>query len=88
MKKFLKWAFIILAVFLLILTAWGFMKHESKPVANPSATADQLAQKMMAAVNKPAWDTTNIISWNFANRNQYLWDKGRNFVKVLSLIHI
>ena len=83
MKKFLKWAFILLAVFLLILTVIGFMTHESKPTANQSAAADQLAQKMMAAVNKTAWDTTNIISWNFAGRNQYLWDKGRNFVKVV-----
>ena len=83
MKNFLKWAFIILAVFLLILTVIGFMTHESKPAANPSAAADQLAQKMMMAVNKTAWDTTNIISWDFAGRNQYLWDKSRNFVKVI-----
>jgi len=83
MKKFFKWFFIGLAGLLLILTAIGFMAHESKPEGTPSAEADALAQKMMAAVNKPAWDTTAIISWDFAGRQQYLWDKSRNFVKVM-----
>jgi len=83
MKKFFKWAFIVIAALLVISTVIGFIAHESKPVGSQSAEADSLAQKMMAAVNKPAWDTTAIISWNFADRQQYLWDKSRNFVKVM-----
>ena len=83
MKKFFKWFFILIAVLLVILTAIGFMAHESKPEGTPSAEADALAQKMMAAVNKPAWDTTAIISWDFRGEHQFLWDKSRNFVKVM-----
>ena len=83
MKKFFKWFFIGLASLLLILTVLGIMAHESRPATNPTVEADSLAQKMITAVNKPAWDTTNIISWDFAGRQQYLWDKGRNYVKVM-----
>lgn len=83
MKKFFKWFFIGLASLLLILTVLGIIAHESRPATSPSPEADALAQKMMTAVNKTAWDTTNIISWDFAGRQQYLWDKGRNFVKVM-----
>jgi len=83
MKKFFKWFFIGLASLLLILTVLGIIAHESRPATSPSPEADALAQKMMAAVNKTAWDTTNIISWDFAGRQKYLWDKSRNYVKVM-----
>jgi len=83
MKKILKW-FLILALFLIIgLAIAGFLIHESKPNGNPSPEADAAAQKMMAAVDKAAWETTAIISWDFAGRQQYLWDKDRHFVKVM-----
>ena len=82
MKKFLKWLLIILLVLIIIVVVIGFVLHEPKPTANPSPQADQVATQMMTAVNKPAWDTTAIISWDFAGRQQYLWDKDRNFVKV------
>ncbi|MFK7774507.1 MAG: hypothetical protein AB8F94_20355 [Saprospiraceae bacterium] len=83
MKKFFKWFFIGLASLLLILTVLGIIAHESRPTTSPSPEADTLAQKMMTAVNKTAWDTTNIISWDFVGQHQFLWDKGRNYVKVM-----
>jgi len=83
MRKFLKWLLIILLFLILIISIIGFVLHEPKPTANPSPQADQVASQMMTAVNKPAWDTTSIISWDFAGRQQYLWDKKRNFVKVI-----
>ncbi|MEM6967236.1 MAG: hypothetical protein AAF573_20910 [Bacteroidota bacterium] len=82
MKKFFKWFFIGLTVLLLLLTIFGFFMHESLPESTPSQEADTVAQKMMRAVNKTAWDTTAILSWDFAGSRQYLWDKSRNFVKV------
>ena len=83
MKKIFKWFFISLAILLLVLTVLGIMAHEAKPQTTPSSAADTLAQKMMTAVNKTAWDSTAIISWDFAGRQKYLWDKSRNFVKVM-----
>lgn len=83
MKKFIKWFLIIGLVLVLVLTIIGFLLNESKPQGNASPKADAVAQKMMAAVDKAAWDTTAIISWDFAGRQQYLWDKDRHFVKVM-----
>jgi len=83
MKKFLKWLLILSILLFTILVIVGFVLHEPKPAATPSPEADAVAQKMMAAVDKAAWDTTVIISWDFAGRQQYLWDKERNFVKVM-----
>lgn len=83
MKKFLKWLLILVVVLFAILAIVGFVLHESKPEAKPSPKADAVAQKMMAAVDKAAWDTTAILSWDFAGRQQYLWDKERHFVKVM-----
>lgn len=83
MKKFFKWLFIGLAILLLMLTIFGFFMHESRPESAPSQEADTVAQKMMRAVDKTAWDTTAILSWDFAGRQQYVWDKSRNFVKVM-----
>jgi len=83
MKKFLKWFLILAACLIVVLALIGFLLHESKPASNPSPEADAVAQKMMAAVDKAAWDTTALISWDFAGRQQYLWDKDRHFVKVM-----
>jgi len=83
MKKILKWFLILLLLLVVVITIIGFVLNESKPEATPSPQADAVAQKMMAAVDKAAWDTTAILSWNFAGRQQYLWDKDRHFVKVM-----
>jgi len=83
MKKFLKWFLILALLLIAIVTIAGFLISESKPEGQPSPQADTVAQKMMAAVDKAAWDTTAIISWDFAGRQQYLWDKDRHFVKVI-----
>lgn len=83
MKKFLKWFFILSVALIAILAIVGFVLHESKPKVQPSKFADEVALKMMEAVDKAAWDTTAILSWDFAGRQQYLWDKERNFVKVM-----
>ncbi|MEO0338394.1 MAG: hypothetical protein AAF242_04195 [Bacteroidota bacterium] len=82
MKKFLKWLGIIVLLILVALFIVGWSFHEKKPAANPSAEADALAQQMLSALNKPAWDTTTYIQWTFRAANHYLWDKERNFVEV------
>ena len=83
MKKILKWILILLVILFVIFGIVGFLLNESKPEGVPSPEADAVAEKMMAAVDKAAWDTTAIISWDFAGRQQYLWDKERHFVKVM-----
>jgi len=82
MKKFLKWAGIIFGSLVLLMILWGYFASESKPTSNPSPEADAMAQDMLSAVNKVAWDTTKIIQWSFPRGHDYLWDKERNFVQV------
>lgn len=59
-----------------------FFYHESKPTGKAGPEAEQLTQKMFDAINEEAWQTVEYISWNFADRQQYIWDRKRNLVQV------
>lgn len=76
----------ILGVVLLILLVGGliagYFLSESEPTATPSSEADLLAEKMMIAMNKPAWDSTVWLKWDFAGRNQYIWNKRDHFARI------
>ncbi|MFT4760948.1 MAG: hypothetical protein ACI9XO_002390 [Paraglaciecola sp.] len=82
MKKILKWLFILILLVIVALVGFGIYANESKPVGTPDAAADAMAQKMLAAVDKTAWDSTQIVQWTFRGAHDFLWDKSRNFVKV------
>lgn len=76
---------IVLAILLtvIILGLGGcFILHEKEPVGTPSAEADRMARQMMAAVNKPAWDTTRYVQFTFRGGHHYFWDKQRHVVEV------
>lgn len=82
MKKWLKRTLLIISGLLLIPVILLFIAHQPRPQLLPSAEADQLAEKMLAAINKPAWDTTQWVQWTFAGRNSFVWDRERNLVQV------
>lgn len=81
--KALKWILIVVVV----LTAIGFITYwivdKPLPEGEPGVKAENLADKMLAAVNDSAWKQTGVVSWNFANRHQHIWDKDRHFAKVI-----
>jgi len=84
--KIAKWILIgVLALTaILFIGGYAFIKSKDMPLpvgTNPSG-GDQLAQAMLTAVNKPAFDTIKYMKWNFADRNQYVWDKQINRVQV------
>jgi hypothetical protein len=54
------------------------------PKGLPSAEAEILTDSIFRHLNKNAWDTTRFISWTYAGRNQFVWDKTMNKVKVSS----
>ena len=75
MKKLLK---IIGVLFLvLIIGAFILFKVYDKPLpaGQSGAEADELAQKMLKAVNVAAWDTLPFVKWSFRGQNHYVWDK-------------
>ena len=82
MKKIFKWLGILLLFLIIIIVGLGFYAHESKPVGKITPEADAMAQKMLAAVDKPAWDSTQWVQWTFRGAHDFLWDKSRNFVKI------
>lgn len=82
MKKVFKIIGYILLVLIVLLGAAFFKYNEKMPVGIKGEKAEALAQKMLAAVNKTAWDTTNIISWTSRGGNTFIWDKQRNLVQI------
>jgi hypothetical protein len=46
------------------------------------AKAEALTDKIQAAINQTAWDSTAAVSFSFRGNHHYLWDKKRNLVQV------
>ena len=82
MKKFFKWAGIIVGILIIGSIIWGMIVHEPLPEGQNSPLADGLARRVLKAIDKPAWDTTAVIAWNFGGRHDFVWDRVRHLVEV------
>ncbi|MGO4819785.1 hypothetical protein [Flavobacterium sp. W22_SRS_FP1] len=82
MKKFLKITGFI--IFILIISIIGFLCFISKPlpIGQQGLKAEELTDKIQAAINQKAWDTTAAISFSFRGNHNYLWDKKQDLVQV------
>ncbi|MEM8524544.1 MAG: hypothetical protein AAGG68_07865 [Bacteroidota bacterium] len=82
MLKVLKWIGIVLGI--LVIAGFIFFKiaSEPKPTGEQGGAADALAEKMLTAINKPAWDSTRYVQWTFAGMHDFFWDKEQNLVEV------
>lgn len=85
MKKWFIWIFGITGGLILAALIAMWVSSDPKPEGKVGPAADQLAQKMMEAVNIAAWDTTDAISWVFNGtaRHEHLWDKKRHYAQVV-----
>jgi len=70
------------AVILIGLAGFYMFYNEDKPQGKSGPDAEQLAQKMLTAINDEAWQEVKYVTWNFAGRHQYLWDKERHLVQI------
>lgn len=59
-----------------------FVNNEPRPEGTPGEAAELMAKNIQTAIDIQAWDTTEAVSWNFADRHSFLWDKKRHWVKV------
>lgn len=82
MIRALKITGIVLLTVFILLVGGCFILHEKEPMGTPSPQADEVARKMMASVNKAAWDTTRYVQWTFMGRHSFFWDKEENLVEV------
>ena len=73
--------YIIVGTVLLLFGAYFFF-NEKLPAGENQAKADTLATKMQTALNKPAWDSTNVVSWSFKGMHSYVWDKKNEMVQI------
>ena len=82
MKKFLKIIGLLITVTILATVLYCFAKNESLPSGTPGKEADELAKKMMSAINKSAFDSTEILKWSFRDKHHYVWRKQEGLVDV------
>lgn len=80
--RFIKWMIVLLVAAPVIFTLGFKMISKPKPQGQPGPAADELAMKMMRAVNHQAWEATGAVSWNFGNRQEHLWDRKRHLALV------
>ncbi len=75
-KKILKILGILLLVFITGLFIYGFIIHEPLPKGKSGVAADQLAEKMLKALNNEAYQNTRYLEWSFRNgAANYKWDR-------------
>lgn len=80
--KWLKRIGIFIGILIGVLFLLYFINNESLPKGKMGAEADALAQKVLTAINKTAWDSTGAIMWTFADRHSFIWDKKRHLTQV------
>lgn len=82
MKKALR----ILGIFFVVLIIGFFtfylIKNESLPEGQTGPEAEAMAEAMLTAMNKTAWDSTKEVSWTFRGAHDYTWDREENMVTV------
>lgn len=79
----MKKAFLYISAIILILLASGyFILNQKLPTGENPTKADELANKMLKALNKTAWDSTNVVAWTHKGGHQFVWDKEHELVQV------
>ncbi len=68
---------LILALILIV----RVVLHEGRPTP-VEGNADEMAHKMLLAVDKDAWDSLKYVQWTFPRGHSYVWDKPNNNARV------
>lgn len=73
---------IVLLAVLTVLIVSYFIFDEALPEGESGPAADELAQKMLNAINDDAWQNTVAVRWTFPGGHEHLWDKERHLARV------
>ena len=82
MKKFLKVLGVLIVLLIVVIGVYYVANNESLPEGTQGKEADELAMKMVTAMNKDAFEATEIIEWSFRGKNSYKWKKQEGLVEV------
>jgi hypothetical protein len=80
--KVLKWIFIVLLAIGLIGYIGYLIIDEDLPQGEKGEKAEQLADKMLSAVNDSAWQEIAVVEWGFSGKHHLVWNKDRHWAKV------
>ena len=82
MRTWLKVVFAVAGVAVAGLLVLFLAYDEDLPRGEVGLEAEALADRLLAAVDKPAWDTTAFVAWDFAGRQRYRWRRDVDTVEV------
>lgn len=78
-----------IVIIALVLAGWYSFSNEGLPKSTANETytqevspADVLANKMLKAINKEAWDNIQFVQWTFRDKRHFVWDKYNHLVQV------
>lgn len=82
MKK-MKWFGILLLLLAICTVTCAKVMSEDLPTGTKGEQAESLAQDMLNALNKSAWDDTRYLKWTFfGGGHKYHWDKEENIAII------
>jgi hypothetical protein len=82
MKKNLKIIGVLITVAIVAIGIYYIANNEALPNGVQGKEAEELAEKMMSAINKRAFDSTEILEWSFRGKHHYVWKKQQGLVDV------
>ncbi len=82
MKLLLKKALAAIGILLLIGLTLIAVYSDDSPKVIPTQSADEIAYKMLDALNVKAWDSLQRITWKSRKGIKYTWDKPANIATI------
>jgi hypothetical protein len=82
MKKILLYILGALAIMGIAFAIYLWSTNTPRPQGQSGPEAEAMADLMLEAVDKSAWDSTACISWSFPGGHDYVWNKANDQVQV------
>src|SRR5690606_15266602 len=81
-NKLLKYLFVTLVTIFVLAAAVYFSFHQPIPASKAGPEAEELAQKMLKAINYVNYQKVRYLEWSYNDKHHYKWDKTKGFVQI------
>jgi len=82
LKKGLNIILYTLAGLVVLTIAIVILASRSLPEGTSGEPAELLADKMLEAVNLPAWESLRYVKWTYRDKHDYVWDRWYNLAEI------